>query len=226
MQKTTTSIIIGVLIILGALLLFWPKPGVVPTPTQTASPVACTTEAKLCPDGSYVGRVGPNCEFAQCPNISTPTPTVGVTSDVTLAIGQTGDAGGVMITLNSITQDSRCPSDVECIQAGMVQANIRLVSGIYAETKILSSTEAPYAFRNYLVSISSVLPAKESKVQILPSQYRITFHVVPGPKVSALGERCGGNMQNPPVCATGLHCAPEPGSHLPFGDVGGICVKN
>lgn len=30
-------------------------------------PVACTMEAKLCPDGSSVGRTGPNCEFATCP---------------------------------------------------------------------------------------------------------------------------------------------------------------
>lgn len=29
--------------------------------------VACTLEAKLCPDGTPVGRVGPNCEFAPCP---------------------------------------------------------------------------------------------------------------------------------------------------------------
>lgn len=29
--------------------------------------VACTMEAKLCPDGSAVGRTGPNCEFAPCP---------------------------------------------------------------------------------------------------------------------------------------------------------------
>ncbi|HBA36376.1 TPA: hypothetical protein DCZ15_00715 [Candidatus Falkowbacteria bacterium] len=28
--------------------------------------VACTQEAKLCPDGSYVGRSGPDCEFARC----------------------------------------------------------------------------------------------------------------------------------------------------------------
>jgi hypothetical protein len=27
----------------------------------------CTMEAKLCPDGSYVGRKGPNCEFTKCP---------------------------------------------------------------------------------------------------------------------------------------------------------------
>lgn len=29
--------------------------------------VACTMDAKLCPDGSSVGRVAPNCEFAPCP---------------------------------------------------------------------------------------------------------------------------------------------------------------
>ena len=30
-------------------------------------PVMCAMEAKLCPDGSSVGRTGPNCEFAECP---------------------------------------------------------------------------------------------------------------------------------------------------------------
>ncbi len=30
--------------------------------------IACTMEAKMCPDGSYVGRTGPNCEFSPCPN--------------------------------------------------------------------------------------------------------------------------------------------------------------
>ncbi len=36
-------------------------------------PIACTLEAKICPDGSSVGRTGPNCEFAQCPEISDQT---------------------------------------------------------------------------------------------------------------------------------------------------------
>lgn len=31
-------------------------------------PVACTMDAMMCPDGSYVGRVAPNCEFAPCPS--------------------------------------------------------------------------------------------------------------------------------------------------------------
>jgi hypothetical protein len=29
--------------------------------------VYCTLDAKMCSDGSYVGRVSPNCEFAACP---------------------------------------------------------------------------------------------------------------------------------------------------------------
>jgi hypothetical protein len=40
------------------------------------NPVACTQEAKQCPDGTYVARTGPNCEFSACPN----APSNGTTS--------------------------------------------------------------------------------------------------------------------------------------------------
>jgi hypothetical protein len=36
---------------------------------------ACTMEAKQCPDGSYVGRQGPTCEFAPCPQKVTTEPS-------------------------------------------------------------------------------------------------------------------------------------------------------
>ena len=39
---------------------------------------ACTMEAKICPDGSSVGRTGPNCEFAPCP---TPKPETDPTAN-------------------------------------------------------------------------------------------------------------------------------------------------
>jgi len=38
--------------------------------TNKPGQIACTEEAKLCPDGSAVGRIGPNCEFALCPRIN------------------------------------------------------------------------------------------------------------------------------------------------------------
>lgn len=33
----------------------------------TTAPVSCTLDAKICPDGTAVGRVAPNCEFEKCP---------------------------------------------------------------------------------------------------------------------------------------------------------------
>lgn len=36
-------------------------------PSTEPQEVVCTMDAKLCPDGSFVGRVGPNCEFTECP---------------------------------------------------------------------------------------------------------------------------------------------------------------
>lgn len=51
--------------------------GITPDPTTTSysveptvscdKPVFCTTDAKICPDGSAVSRVPPTCEFAACP---------------------------------------------------------------------------------------------------------------------------------------------------------------
>jgi hypothetical protein len=38
-------------------------------------PIACTMEAKVCPDGSAVGRTGPNCEFVECPVVPDQTAT-------------------------------------------------------------------------------------------------------------------------------------------------------
>jgi hypothetical protein len=35
----------------------------------------CTRDAKICPDGTTVGRVGPRCEFAACPSSATPPPS-------------------------------------------------------------------------------------------------------------------------------------------------------
>ena len=35
--------------------------------------VICTQDVKECPDGSYVSRTGPNCEFAACPTSSEPS---------------------------------------------------------------------------------------------------------------------------------------------------------
>ena len=49
---------------------------------QDDTVTACTDEAKLCPDGSAVGRTGPKCEFAACPGESTTNEAVYCAQDV------------------------------------------------------------------------------------------------------------------------------------------------
>jgi len=57
----------GTLLVLGA---FWTIGQLPPTPASNASAVVCALDVKICPDGSYLGRVGASCQFASCP---TPT---------------------------------------------------------------------------------------------------------------------------------------------------------
>ncbi|MDD5050722.1 MAG: hypothetical protein PHV93_03195 [Candidatus Pacebacteria bacterium] len=224
MKNPLTITILIFLIIIGAVFLFWPKNGTAPIGTPTPSPVACTMEAKICPDGSSVGRVGPNCEFAECPGTPTSTQIPPASGDVTLSIGQKGNIGALAVTLNIIIGDSRCPTDVVCIQAGTVNVSVTLSDGTQTLTRTMSLSDAPYSFGKYQVSITSVTPARESQKEISAGQYRITFHVT-SQKLAGLGERCGGNMLNAPVCQAGLQCVPDPASHLPFGDVGGTCAR-
>ena len=59
-----TIAVVVVAIIAGWILM---KKKSVATPTTLVPQAqACTMDARQCPDGSYVGRTGPNCEFI-CP---------------------------------------------------------------------------------------------------------------------------------------------------------------
>ncbi|MDO8575824.1 MAG: carboxypeptidase-like regulatory domain-containing protein [bacterium] len=64
---STRTLILGLLVlIVGLGIVVYAAPFKFLSP----EPVACTMEAKICPDGSSVGRTGPNCEFADCIDIT------------------------------------------------------------------------------------------------------------------------------------------------------------
>lgn len=65
------SIAVGGLVVIVLVLGFWSQ---FRTTNIGGGPYqACTMEAKICPDGTAVGRSGPNCEFAACPDIQAGT---------------------------------------------------------------------------------------------------------------------------------------------------------
>jgi len=205
--------------------------------------IFCTEEALQCPDGSYVGRDGLQCEFTKCPNYTsfvgtlrqdssgfqliTSTPQNGgmevayvmplilninniseqiigkkvevfgtfisgntlnvdkieklKNSDPSLgeiSVKQTMFINGVKITLNKIIQDSRCPTDVTCIWAGNITANVTLQSNTDRETRDITS-DKKIPFDSFQISIEKVLPQPKSTETINLQDYKITFKVTP-----------------------------------------------
>lgn len=70
MQKGFVPVLIIILVAAAALAggfwIYQSNPPIPSNPTPTPK-VACTQDAKLCPDGTGVGRTGPKCDFAPCP---------------------------------------------------------------------------------------------------------------------------------------------------------------
>src|SRR3990167_669712 len=144
---------------------------------DSGEPVACTMEAKLCPDGISVGRVGPRCEFAPCPgNIgSVPTPTPSKTT-IETRIDQGASALGVKVVPLEVLQDSRCPEDAQCIWAGTVQVRALLSSGL-GEVEQIFELRTPITTEAEVVTLVEVFPAQYAGRAILPSDYRFMFEV-------------------------------------------------
>lgn len=62
-KNTLLTLLVVLILALGAWSLWKDK-------ASTEKVVGCTKEAKVCPDGSVVGRQGASCEFAACPEVS------------------------------------------------------------------------------------------------------------------------------------------------------------
>jgi len=148
--------------------------------TRSPQEKACTMEAKICPDGSLVGRTGANCEFAVCPEIIVPkeeTPLPGTRVTVSTKLGQGVVALGETITPLELLEDSRCPADVQCVWAGTVRVKGTVLSemGLGQLTFELgkeSTTEVNS------ITLIKAEPTKVSTGSTKESDYVFTFEVV------------------------------------------------
>src|SRR3989344_150968 len=94
-----------------------------------------------------------------------------------LKIGEKKVIGPVTIELLKIVEDSRCPKDVQCIQAGRGRVEVNLTMGGESEKTIIASDGDAYKIADYYVEISAVDPGPVSTKKILDSEYQVTFTV-------------------------------------------------
>lgn len=85
----------------------------------------------------------------------------------------------VHITPLSVVGDSRCPTDVQCIQAGTVRISVKLEGDGETRTETMT-LGSPVSFGSKHVTLMSLVPAKNSKTTINARDYRFTFSVAAG----------------------------------------------
>lgn len=170
MKRYTVFIGIIVLTIVAALWMIQVR--------VASSPIgglACTQEAKICPDGSAVGRTGPNCEFAECSPIVVPL------SQKTQIGGITGGLG-ISVAPLEILEDSRCPINVTCIQAGTVRirTNVLITRSPYSEDSVMTEFNLgePLILNKASVTLIEVSPEPNAGIKIKDSDYVFRFEII------------------------------------------------
>ena len=118
----------------------------------------CTEEAKVCPDGSAVGRTGPNCEFAACPVGVSTTPAGGGGSILPYNSGVQG-----MVSLGPTCPVERIPPDPQCADKPFATAIIVSHTGS-SSAFVLGNSDKAGVFKFSLPPGSYTLKATSGKV--------------------------------------------------------------
>jgi hypothetical protein len=172
-QHMKTLWAIAVVVIVGALAYsVWQTAiKIPPQGTQNSYGVVCTQDALECPDGSWVGRSGPNCQFV-CPIPHASSTAQEMT--VVTHLNQKIKPLTASITPLAVIEDSRCPHGVQCIQAGTVRVQVKIESptGTSMEEFSLGGI---ITTENEILTLVSVRPEKEATQTINPNDYEFVF---------------------------------------------------
>lgn len=148
------------------------------SPTDGGAPGVCAQDMMQCANGDFVPRTPPDCRFV-CPGVSA-TPLVADNSGtLVIRIGESGklsEKSTLEISPMGILEDSRCPVDVQCIQAGTVRVRANVIIGTVTSTADFKLGE-PLNVGGKTITLVEVAPVKNTKKPITYSDYRFTFKV-------------------------------------------------
>ncbi|MDO8624159.1 MAG: hypothetical protein Q7R54_02275 [bacterium] len=130
--------------------------------------------------------------------------------ETSVALGEKVVVNDVTINVLELLEDSRCPVDVQCIQAGTVRVlvNVNAFDGDYTLT-----LGEPQTVEVATITLTAVSPAvKYSTVTVEPSDYRFTFTVQKLAPLEDVGTLSGAMTIGPicPVERIDEPCEPSP----------------
>lgn len=97
----------------------------------------------------------------------------------TLGVGDVKRVDGMQIVFEGVEQDSRCPVDVQCIQAGSVVLRFKAEDEIIMlELPGSAKTANALVVGSYIITLVAVDPSeKRSTVNVDPLDYKATLRV-------------------------------------------------
>lgn len=170
MKKICIFIALIIIIIL-AVVLFIKKPELAQNIPFVDEVSTETSDAETVDEASM--------ETSQNKN-STPSPEPPITSDdsglVTVAMGEELSASGATGKVTEVLEDSRCPADVECVQAGTVRVKLHVEYGLLKVNPELALDES-WKLAGHSITFVGVTPEKISGQDIDENDYRFSFRV-------------------------------------------------
>lgn len=104
---------------------------------------------------------------------------INISQTVSVKLGEDVSVYGITITPQEITEDSRCPIDVECIQAGRLVVKARVESnGETSAEYLFELFSAPLKTEMAEISLVRVEPNPESGTELSDTDYTFYFRVV------------------------------------------------
>ncbi len=95
---------------------------------------------------------------------------------IKVSLNQKGEFLGVKITPTKVLEDSRCPVDVTCIQAGTVRVEAVLESGSGSATQVFMMHE-PVTTEAETITLVNVDPVKDTRVLFTDVDYVFHFEI-------------------------------------------------
>ena len=100
---------------------------------------------------------------------------------VTVRIGQERSAGrgNVRIKFLEMIEDSRCPRDVQCIQAGNASIRVRVSRNRHSEVLVLNTNgrAEKAVFAGYVFTLTRLTPEPRSNIRVNRNGYVATISV-------------------------------------------------
>lgn len=217
MKKIPVFLVLAILLVLIAVLgKYFLITHSLDLDSNSGQPLAvCTLEARVCADGTTVGRSGLACEFEACPEVpvENETPTSTATSTILVntnsksvpdsafsdVVNRTYTKNNISITPLEVIEDSRCPLGVMCIQAGTVRLKVKLQTGFIKNEATLTLGKS-FMFSGQEITLLAVEPIARRSDSLETRNYTFNFTVTNPSAISGQGGTLSGVMTIGPVC--------------------------